>query len=76
MSKLIKRHVEVNAAKVLTTAATCKERAIDCGYAALAMAIEGKSWERTVFLNLMRRFSTVSKALISCQPTIDPNHLG
>lgn len=68
MKKVSKQTVEVNAAKVLTTAATCKERAIDCGYAALAMAIEGKSWEKTVFMNLMRRLSTVSKALISCRP--------
>jgi hypothetical protein len=74
MKKQPKKHIELSAAKVLTAAATCKERAIDCGYAALAMAIEGKSWERTVFLNLMRRFGTVSQALTSCSSTVDSNH--
>lgn len=38
----------------------CESRAIDCGYAALANAIEGRSWERRHYLNLMRRFMSLA----------------
>lgn len=41
----------------------CNEQAIDCGYAALAAAIEGKAWERHRYLNLMRRFNFCAKSL-------------
>lgn len=43
--------IQAQIAKVL-----CQEQAIDCGYAALASAIEGKPWERARYLKLMRRF--------------------
>ena len=45
--------------------ALCKEKAIDCGYAALAAAIEGKAWERNRYINLMRRFVTFANVLDS-----------
>lgn len=38
----------------------CESRAIDCGYAALANAIEGRNWERRHYLNLMRRFMSLA----------------
>jgi len=38
----------------------CESRAIDCGYAALANAIEGRSWERRHYMNLMRRFMSLA----------------
>jgi hypothetical protein len=41
----------------------CHERAIDCGYAALASAIEGKAWERNRYLNLMRRLAGLERRL-------------
>jgi hypothetical protein len=40
----------------------CASRAIDCGYAALANAIEGRSWERRHYLNLMRRFMSLANS--------------
>lgn len=43
----------------------CQEQAIDCGYAALAAAIEGQSWQRNRYMNLMRRFGSCSKILES-----------
>jgi hypothetical protein len=45
--------------------AFCKEKAIDCGYAALAAAIEGKAWERSRYINLMRRFVAFANVLDS-----------
>lgn len=43
--------------------AFCREQAIECGYAALASAIEGKAWERHHYINLMRRFMMCAKNL-------------
>ena len=43
--------------------ALCQEQAIDCGYAALAAAIEGHAWERNRYMNLMRRFGSCSRIL-------------
>lgn len=43
----------------------CQEQAIDCGYSALAAAIEGQSWQRNRYMNLMRRFGSCSKILDS-----------
>lgn len=45
--------------------ALCKEQAIDCGYAALAAAIEGRAWQRNRYMNLMRRFTSCSRLLES-----------
>lgn len=41
----------------------CNEQAIDCGYAALAAAIEGRAWQRNRYMNLMRRFADCSRLL-------------
>ena len=41
----------------------CQEQAIECGYAALAAAIEGHSWKRNRYMNLMRRFGSCEKIL-------------
>lgn len=41
----------------------CQEQAIDCGYAALAAAIEGRAWQRHRYINLMRRFASCSRLL-------------
>lgn len=43
--------------------ALCQEQAIDCGYAALAAAIEGRTWQRSRYTNLMRRFASCSRIL-------------
>ena len=41
----------------------CQEQAIDCGYAALAAAIEGRAWQRNRYMNLMRRFASCTRLL-------------
>ncbi len=50
----------------------CREHAIECGYAALAAAIEGKAWERHRYLNLMRRFVFCEKSLDRLVSTRSP----
>lgn len=49
-----------------------REKAIDCGYAALASAIEGKAWERNRYFNMMRRLVALGQ-LVETVPSANKN---
>jgi hypothetical protein len=60
-------------ASIRIFASLCNQRAIDCGYAALACAIEGRAWERQRFINMMRRLGGLAdqaKAFKGMKPEI------
>lgn len=62
MTKPMRREQRGSAAIREAVKMICESRAVDCGYAALANAIEGRSWERRHYLNLMRRFMSLANS--------------
>lgn len=54
-----------NRMQAIVAKTLCQEQAIDCGYAALAAAIEGRAWQRNRYMNLMRRFANCTRLLDS-----------